>query len=207
MVEATDSDSFLTSVLNYVERHDELLTLPTFFWRFAVDFALPVTVGVAAFAACLEFLHRHGILVVPRSLSSSSSSSSSLSTHPHVRYRHAKSLYRRGKIDQALQEWSDVARTQRYGPAYLSRAAHAIYVQGQPQEGLRILREAQQQQSQPQSQPQTSDKNNHTKLKHFSSKQVQLMKMDAQAIANGDATMVDLNARLAKQEFLGVATI
>lgn len=33
------------------------------------------------------------------------------------------------------------------------------------------------------------------------------MKMDAQAIANGDATMVDLNARLAKQEFLGVATI
>jgi hypothetical protein len=203
MVEATDSDSFLTSVLDYVERHDELWTLPIFFWRFAVDFLLPVTVGVTVFGASLEFLHRHGILVVPRLFLSSSFLSS---THPHVRYRHAKSLYRRGKIDQALTEWSDIARTQRYGPAYLSRAAHAIYVQDQPQEGLRILREAQQQQ-QPQSQ--TSDKNhsNHTKLKHFSSKQVELMKMDAQAIANGDTTMVNLNARLAKQEFLGVTTI
>jgi hypothetical protein len=63
-------------------------------------------------------------------------------------------------------------------------------------EGRCILRQAQQLQL---------EKGSAIKL--LPTKEVQKMKLDAQAIVNGNLMMVDMNARLAKQEYLGVASL
>jgi hypothetical protein len=58
---------------------------------------------------------------------------------PYVLHSEALAFYRKGRVAEALRDWT---RLDQYGPANLSRASHAIYVQ-QPhdtKEGLRILR-------------------------------------------------------------------
>jgi lipopolysaccharide biosynthesis regulator YciM len=120
---------------------------------------------------------------------------SDISFPPNLTFFIPKSFYRKGRVAEALRDWT---RLDQYGPAYLSRVCHAIYMQ-QPhdtKEGRCILRQAQQLQL---------EKGSAIKL--LPTKEVQKMKLDAQAIVNGNLMMVDMNARLAKQEYLGVASL
>jgi hypothetical protein len=103
-----------------------------------------------------------------------------------IRYEEAIDQYRRGKVREALKEFRRLQRKDGYGPAVLSLAAHEIYVSHAPAEGLRILREA------------------NAKVP---AKPMKSMQEDARAILAGNAVMVDMNARLAKQQYLGISTI
>ncbi len=109
---------------------------------------------------------------------------------PHVRYEEAITYYRSGKVREALKEFKTLQQKDKYGKAVLSLAAHEIYVVNAPAEGLRILRESSQQ-----------------GLVKVPTKPMKSMQEDAKAIMAGNAVMVDMNARLAKQQYLGVTTI
>jgi hypothetical protein len=106
------------------------------------------------------------------------------------RYDEIKSMYRKGHREQALHEWKQAQPT--YPPAILSRACHDIYVLHRPKSGMDLLQELL-----------------LLKSKEATDylKEVQNMKADALAIHNGNSRMVDMNARIAKQEYLGIATM
>jgi hypothetical protein len=102
-----------------------------------------------------------------------------------VGHKDAQALYLQpGYTLEAVHAWS---RNDTYGPE--PRACHEIYVHWQPQEGLKFLKEAQAQ---------------RVEFK-TSIQQVEEMKLDASAILQGNKLMVDMNARLAKEELLGMA--
>lgn len=114
---------------------------------------------------------------------------------PHIRYEEAINDYRSGKVREALKEFERLYRKDGYSKAVLSLAAHEIYVANAPMEGLRILRES----SLPNKQG--------TVIVKVPTKAMKSMQDDAKAILEGDTIMVDMNARLAKQQYLGVTTI
>jgi len=105
---------------------------------------------------------------------------------PHVLHHEAKLLYRKGYRKAALQQWKLLTD---YAPAYLSRAAHFIYVDGRVQEGLDVLQEAR----------------SH-KVPRMPKRRREALQMDAEAILSGNGHMVDMNAPVAKQEYLGIGT-
>lgn len=148
------------------------MALPSFLYQVSRDLIFPIAVALCAFGGLASILHSIWRFIVPPPATD--------------RYRHAKKLYRSGQRKQALKEW---AALKKFGPAYLSRATHALYVELDPQQALGILRMAKEE-----------------KVK-IQLKQVEMIKMDANALqAAGNATMIDLNGRLAKQEHLGVTT-
>lgn len=162
----------LGPVLRVIDEHS-LLALPHFLYGVGRDFLFPLVVGLFAFGGGAAILHTIYRFIIPPPAKD--------------RYRQAKKLYRLGQPQQALQEWTSLRH---FGPAYLSRATHALYVELDPQQALGILRVAKEQQV------------------RIQLKQVEMIKLDAQALqAGGNTTMIDMNARLAKQEHLGVTTL
>jgi len=105
----------------------------------------------------------------------------------HVRHKEIVKLYCRGKVDEALKAFAKLE----YGRSYLSIACHEIYVVGTQEsvaKGIMILKEAQ------------SHKNS------VSEKQIKDMRADAAAILTGNAIMVQTNASVQKEEYLGVVS-
>ena len=107
----------------------------------------------------------------------------------HTQHKEAIDLYRGRKIREALKALELLQRKRAYGPAVLSLAAHEIYVVGAPGEGLRLLREARKMGLAVPKGP------------------MDTMQEDAKAILDGNSVMVEMNARLAKQEYLGLPTL
>ena len=162
----------LGSVVRFVEQHS-LEALPGFLLGVGRNMILPIAIVVCTFGGLVSTLRWIGRFIVP--------------PPARDRYRQAKKWYRRGQQKEALKEWESLKK---FGPAYLSRATHALYVQFDPQQALGILRTAKEE-----------------KVK-IQLKQVEMIKLDAKAVqAGGNATMLDMNARLAKQEHLGVTTL
>ena len=159
-------------------RSQDMAVLPGFLWDLLKNFILPMIVLLCCLGSVGKVLKQGYRYVWPPPL--------------YVCHKEAMARYRKGQIEEALRDWN---RLDQYGPAYLSRACHAIYIQHDTQQGLCILRQAQQLQY----------------LKGSSiqlpTKEVTKMKFDAQAIANGNIIMVDMNARLAKQEYLGITSL
>ena len=120
-----------------------------------------------------------------------------------TRHLQAKKLYREGKTLQALHEWTTLSR---YPTAYLSRACHEIYVMHNCVEGLAILRQAERIQLEEED-PSAKGRRRRRLPFQVPSKITQSMKLDAQAIAQGNEIMVDMNARVFKQEYLGVTSL
>jgi hypothetical protein len=166
------------AVANWV-RSQDMADLPGFMYDLMKNFILPMILVLCCLGSVGKVLKQGYRFVIPPKL--------------HVRHKEAIILYRKGHVAEALRDWT--TRLDQYGPAYLSRACHAIYILHDTQEGLRILRRAQQLQL---------EKGSSMKL---ATKEVTKMKLDAQAIANGNLLMVDMNARLAKQEYLGITSL
>lgn len=163
---------FLGSILRFIEENS-LMALPSLLWRIGRDLVFPAVVGLFAFGGMATVLHYLWRFIIPPPATD--------------RYREAKKLYRIGKQKAALKEWTSLRK---FGPAYLSRATHALYVELDPQQALGILRVAKKQQV------------------RIQLNQVEMIKLDAQALqGGGNVTMLDMNARLAKQEHLGVTTL
>lgn len=147
-------------------------SLPNFFSHFTRNAIFPVLIAVFAFSGLASVIQTITQFVIPR-------------THTE-RYIRAKSLYRTGQHKEALKEWE---KLETFGPAYLSRATHALYVDLNPQQTLGILRMAKE------------------KKVKIQLKQVEMIKMDAKVLQSGaGVTMIDMNGRLAKQEHLGITT-
>jgi hypothetical protein len=103
------------------------------------------------------------------------------------RYQAAKQLYRRGKREQALHHWAELKD---FGPAYLSLATHALYVEHDSMKALGIIRQAKE------------------RKVRININQVNMIRMDAKALQiGGNATMVDMNATMAKQDHLGTRNV
>ncbi len=157
--------------MRWIEENS-LLELPTFLLQIGRHVLFPILIAFFAFGGLTSVLQKIWHLFFP--------------PPPTGRYRHAKKLYRSGEHQAALKVWESLKK---FGPAYLSRATHALYVELDPQQALGILRVA---------------KERQVKI-HL--KQVETMKLDAQALqSSGNIVMIDMNARLAKQEHLGVST-
>jgi hypothetical protein len=106
---------------------------------------------------------------------------------PRLRYQTYKAMYQKGHTRPALKAFRWLVQTERYDMAVLSLAAHEIYVAEAPVEGLRILREAR--------------ANNDLILQQAAA---DTMAEDAKIIMEGNAVMVKLSARMAKQDYLGI---
>ena len=170
-MEAKDAP-LIGSIIRLIEKHS-LMTLPNFLGRLARDVLFPAVVTVCAVGGGASVLHWFWRLIVP--------------PPSKDRYRQAKKWYRQGQRKEALKEWTFLRK---FGPAYLSRATHALYVELDPQQALGILRVAKEQKV------------------RIQLNQVEMIKLDAQALqAGGNVSMVDMNSRLAKQEHLGVTTV
>jgi hypothetical protein len=129
---------------------------------------------------------------------------------PQRRYEDAIGLYQSGKVREALRVFTTLQQKDKYGNAILSLAAHEIYVSNNPIEGLRILQDATKPPPPPiipSSQPKEG-RGKHTRImRNISRRSMQSMQDDAKAIMAGNSNMVDMNARLAKQQYLGIGTI
>lgn len=108
---------------------------------------------------------------------------------PPVRIRHEEAVewYRSGRVREALKAFRRM-EGEGHGPAVLSLAAHEIYVGGSPSEGLRLLREA------------------RVRGVKVPERPMKSMQDDARAILAGNAVMVDMSSRVAKLDYLGIAT-
>jgi hypothetical protein len=149
-------------------------SLPGFLVGVFVNVGVPLAIAVASFGGSVKLYRTIWCYMVPPDAA--------------ARHKDAQALYLRpGHTLEAVEAWS---RNDTYGPSVLSRACHEIYVQWRPQEGLKILKEAQAR---------------GVELE-TSKQQVEGMKLDANAILQGNKLMVDMNARLAKEEFLGMAS-
>jgi hypothetical protein len=106
-----------------------------------------------------------------------------------MRYRHAVQLYQEGRVREALKAFQKLSSQDRYGLAVLSLAAHDIYVGKSPSEGLRRLREA------------------RMEGVSMPKRAMSAMQDDAKAMQeDGNDRMIEMNARMAKQEYLGITT-
>lgn len=113
-----------------------------------------------------------------------------------TRYQNALRLYQQQQSKQhpqrrrpttALNELHRLAFVEGYGKAIVSCAAHEIYMPGNsPAKGLRIL--------------QRDAKRDGIRFPSNTT----FMEDDAMAILSGNAHMVQLNAKLARQEYLGI---
>lgn len=162
----------LGSILWFLEEQD-LLVLPAFLWQLARDIVtFPPLVAVITLVILSPFLYRFWRLVVPLSAKD--------------RYRNAKELYRRGKQVRALKEWSQLDN---FGPAYLSLATQAMYVEYDAMKALGVIRKAKE------------------KRVRINLAQANMIRMDAKSLqqGGGNVAMLDMNARTAKQDHLGIA--
>ena len=176
------NNNALAHYLNNIVREMNLEELPTFLYDFFHDFILPLAILLICFAGFLKLLLRLYRLIIP----------------PPPKQRHAeiKLLYRKGYTKQALKEWERDLPT--YPPSILSRACHEIYIRPtqNPKAGIDLLSTFLKN---------TDDVKTREKKEYI--RQAQNMKSDAIAIQHGNERMVDMNARLAKQEYLGITTL
>ena len=107
---------------------------------------------------------------------------------PPELHQEALAEYRRKKPKQALKGWTFLAEKHNYVPSVLALACHEIYVTRDTKKGLEILQQAQKR---------------GVKLPK---QQCQSFVLDAKAIAQGNLIMVDMNAKLAKQDYLGITS-
>jgi hypothetical protein len=169
------SNSALAIALREFFVNYDVQDVPYLLWGFLREWIVPIAVGLVVVGGSAK-----GMATLQRYM-----------FPPSHRTRHhdALSMYSKGKVTDALREWSTLQEC--YGPSCLSRACHAIYVQGQPQQGMQLLTDAQAKGI----------------LTGRNDKQtIESMTFDAQAILQGNAVMVDMNARFAKQEHLGVSS-
>lgn len=144
----------------------------------------------------------------------------------YKRHMHARYLYRKGRIDNACEEWNDLLSVERgifFGPSALSLACHEIYVNHNYQKGIIMLKQAHQRQQQFQPsyenstptekgsrQDKFSSTPKDTRKRDFlrmNRKKIDAMMMDAEAYLHGDGVMVErMNAPQAKLEHLGIST-
>lgn len=108
---------------------------------------------------------------------------------PRARYQEAFELYQQGHVRPALKAFGKLQRQDKFAKATLSLAVHEIYVAGDAAAGMRILRKAK-----------------TLYNMQLPPKTVASIQEDAKAIQDGNASMVKMNARMAKQEYLGIAT-
>jgi hypothetical protein len=165
-------NSALAMALRDYFRRNDISELPWFLLRFGQNVLLPLGIAIIAFGGSIKLLHRLLRYVLP--------------PPPHTFHDEAKTMYRRGLVQEAVTAWSQL---EPYGPSYMCRACHEIYVAGNPKLGMEILEQAQQQRG-----------------VQIKKKEIEAMKEDARAILHGSAVMVDMNTRLAKQEYLGIIT-
>lgn len=169
-MESAWEETLPDGVVEFVRRN-ELQTLLEFLYQLVTNVIIPVVLAVFFMGRLLAVFQWFGRLVVPQKAG--------------VRYRDAKIKYRQGKREEALEEWTNLKK---FGPAYLSRAVHALYVEANPQKAMKIIRLA---------------KEAKVRVQLY---QVDKILDDAKALQNGvTQTMLDMNARLAKQEYLGIA--
>jgi hypothetical protein len=146
---------------------------PSFAYYFASELLIPWFLGLWALGTMATILYRFWRTIVPPSLAH--------------RYQTAKQLYRRGKREQALHHWAELKD---FGPAYLSLATHALYVEHDSMKALGIIRQAKE------------------RKVRININQVNMIRMDAKALQiGGNATMVDMNATMAKQDHLGTRNV
>eukprot|EP00934_Nitzschia_sp_Nitz4_P008350 Nitzschia sp. Nitz4//scaffold71_size96697//92910//93422//NITZ4_004713-RA/size96697-processed-gene-0.53-mRNA-1//-1//CDS//3329557301//8340//frame0 len=168
----TSDAPLLEVILRFIDNRS-LLSLPDLLFDVGRKLVFPALVALFLTGTCVSTLKATWKVIVPPSLP--------------VRYRDARRLYSSGNVTRALKDW---ARLEQYGPAYLSRATHALYVDLDPSQALAILRQAKE------------------KRVRIQLNQVKMIQLDAKAIqAGSNVTMIDFNARLAKQEHLGIATL
>jgi hypothetical protein len=172
MVSSTNS-ALAMALTDFFDRND-IFDLPWVLVRFARTSILPLSIAIIAFGGSIKVLDRILKYLIP--------------PPPRVHHDAAMTLYRRGFVQEALTAWSQL---EPYGPSYMCRACHEIYVAGgDPKVGIEILEQAQQTQG----------------MLKRNKKEMESMKEDARAMLLGNAVMVDMNARLAKQEYLGLQT-
>lgn len=122
---------------------------------------------------------------------------------PRQRHEEIKILYRKGYSERAVAQWErDLPE---YPPAMLSRACHEIYVEGNPEAGMAALSALRDATEKPGGNGTAISTARRREMSRWT-KQIQSMESDALAIGNGNVRMVDMNARLAKLEHLGVST-
>ena len=172
--------SALARFLIETTRSWKLEDIPNFLLAFLKDFIVPIAIVLICIAGFLKLLIRIYRLIIPYP--------------PPIRHQQIQKLYRTGSTHQALFEWKRDLST--YPPAILARACHEIFVKLQPQQGLEILDFI----------LKKEDTYSKTKDGKRYFKQAENMKSDALAIQHGNVRMVDMNARLAKEEFLSVIT-
>jgi hypothetical protein len=159
------------TILQIIEEHS-LTYLPKFLYHVGRDLVLPVLVALFALGGLATFGFQLWRIIVPCSASE--------------RYLAAKNLYRRGKRREALNGWAELKN---FGPAYLSLATHALYVEHDPLKALGFIRKA---------------KEHKVRINIT---QVNIIRMDAKALEiGGNLAMVEMNARMAKEDHLGVAS-
>jgi hypothetical protein len=166
------ASSALATVLREFFEANPPSSLPGFLVGVLVNVGVPLAIAIASFGGSVKLFRKVWCYMIPPTVA--------------VRHKHAQALYHRpGHTLEAVEAWS---RNDTYGPSVLSRACHEIYVQWRPQEGLKILKDAQ------------------ARGVEFenSKQQVEGMKQDASAILQGNKLMVDMNARIAKEQFLGI---
>lgn len=146
--------------------------IPYLIVKFGREWILPIGIAVSVVGGVTKLLARLKKLINP--------------PPPRIRHEEAKFAYAKGRVDAALVEWSALKD---YGPSYLSRACHEIYVNHKPKAGLQILKEA------------------RDRGIGLNKKAVESMKDDSKAIESNHTIMVDMNARTAKQDYLGVTTL
>lgn len=170
-MESVAFDSILPEWISNYIRDNDLQALHVFVYHLSTNIIIPGCLAVFLLGGLLSFLQWFGRIIVP--------------PKARVRYRDAKLKYQNGKRKEAIKEWN---RLTKFGPAYLSRAVHALYVEGNPQEAMRIIRLA---------------KEAQVTAKLY---QVSRIQDDAKALQNGASKkMMELNAQLFKQEYLGIA--
>ena len=151
---------------------------------------------------------------------------------PYQRHIQARSLYRKGRIDDACNEWNELLSVKRgifFGPSAMSLACHEIYINHNYQKGMFMLKQAKQRQQQflaSNSGNLPSKKKGVTSAReniHFATettrdtrkrlflrmnpKKLDEMMLDAEAYLHGDGVMVErMNAPQAKLEHLGIST-
>jgi hypothetical protein len=168
------SNSALSIALRDFVEDADWQNVPHLLLAFLREWILPIAIALAAMGGSAKLMATIQRYMFPPS--------------HNIRHHDAMSLYSKGKVTDALREWTSM---EEYGPSCLSRACHAIYVQGQPTQGMQLLKEAQ--------------ANGCLKGKKDKGA-MESMTFDAQAILQGNAVMVDMNARFAKQEHLGVSS-
>lgn len=170
--------AWLVALKEYFKDEDPEEIFLRYAHSLAKDVLLPLAVTLAVLAGSIHLLRKMVRYLFP---------------HPDpIRHKEAKVAYRDGLIQEALSEWKLMEH--RYRPAPLSLAANELYVQENPKAALLILDTAK------------------SKFKQDEDKDSQWMKslegmqLDAHAMLQGNRVMVQINASIAKGDYLGIYT-